>query len=102
MGVKVTRTQGGLFLSKDNYANDIIVRAGYNGMSSCKPYHTPVDTSNKLDTSFRAPVTDPTLCRSLVGALQYLTFTRLDISYVVQGTLTLGLYLHATPSSTLM
>ncbi|GJS76857.1 putative white-brown complex homolog protein 30, partial [Tanacetum coccineum] len=30
------------------------------------------------------PVTDPTLYRSLADALQYLTFTRLDLSYAVQ------------------
>ncbi|GJT54827.1 ribonuclease H-like domain-containing protein [Tanacetum coccineum] len=30
------------------------------------------------------PVSDPTLYRSLAGALQYLTFTRTDLSYAVQ------------------
>ncbi|GKA54924.1 ribonuclease H-like domain-containing protein, partial [Tanacetum coccineum] len=30
------------------------------------------------------PISDPTLYRSLAGALQYLNFTRPDLSYVVQ------------------
>ncbi|GKG32212.1 ribonuclease H-like domain-containing protein, partial [Tanacetum coccineum] len=37
------------------------------------------------------PVSDPTLYRSLAGALQYLTFTRPDLSYVVQQ---ICLYMH--------
>ncbi|GKD04247.1 ribonuclease H-like domain-containing protein [Tanacetum coccineum] len=39
----------------------------------------------------RSLVTDPTLYRSLAGALQYLTFTRPDLSYAVQQ---LCLYMH--------
>ncbi|KAK4354767.1 hypothetical protein RND71_026961 [Anisodus tanguticus] len=53
-------------------------------MSFCKPSATPVDTKSKLSVISSKPFADPTLYRSLAGALQYLTFTRLDITYVVQ------------------
>ncbi|GKB15015.1 ribonuclease H-like domain-containing protein, partial [Tanacetum coccineum] len=44
---------------------------------------TPVDTEKKLGPE-GSLVTDPTLYRSLARALQYLTFTRPDLSYAVQ------------------
>ncbi|GKC48730.1 ribonuclease H-like domain-containing protein [Tanacetum coccineum] len=44
---------------------------------------TRVDTESKLGAD-GTPVSHPTLYRSLVGALQYLTFTRHDFSYAVQ------------------
>ncbi|GAA0175547.1 transmembrane signal receptor [Lithospermum erythrorhizon] len=53
-------------------------------MASCKPSATPVDTNAKLSASNDIPFDDPTLYRSLAGALQYLTFARPDISYTVQ------------------
>ncbi|XP_071704953.1 secreted RxLR effector protein 161-like [Rutidosis leptorrhynchoides] len=52
-------------------------------MMEGKPCRTPADTQSKLDHT-GPPVADPTLYRSLAGALQYLTFTRPDISYAVQ------------------
>ncbi|GJY48354.1 ribonuclease H-like domain-containing protein [Tanacetum coccineum] len=70
----------GMFLSQKKYAVEILKRAG---MVKCNPSRTPVDTESKLgDTG--VVVSDPTLYQSLVGSLQYLTFTRLDISYAVQ------------------
>ncbi|GKB61555.1 ribonuclease H-like domain-containing protein, partial [Tanacetum coccineum] len=50
----------------------------------------PVDTEKKLGPE-GSPVTDPTLYRSLARALQYLTFTRPDLSYAAQQ---LCLYIH--------
>ncbi|KAJ9562044.1 hypothetical protein OSB04_007204 [Centaurea solstitialis] len=45
---------------------------------------TPVDLNAKLSATDGPLFHDPTLYRSLAGALQYLTFTRPDISYAVQ------------------
>ncbi|GKC42873.1 ribonuclease H-like domain-containing protein [Tanacetum coccineum] len=52
-------------------------------MVNCNPSQTPVDTEYKLGV-VGDPVSNPTLYRSLAGSLQYLTFTRPDISYAVQ------------------
>ncbi|GJV27335.1 ribonuclease H-like domain-containing protein [Tanacetum coccineum] len=51
---------------------------------------TPVNTESKLGDD-GDPVSDPTLYRSLAGSLQYLTFTRPDISFAVQQVC---LYMH--------
>ncbi|GJY44903.1 ribonuclease H-like domain-containing protein [Tanacetum coccineum] len=64
-------------LSQKKYAVEILERAG---MVNCNPSRTPVDTESKPGDI----VSDPTLYRSLAGSLQYLTFTRPDISYAVQ------------------
>jgi hypothetical protein len=54
-------------------------------MSSCKTCPTPVDTKLKMSATQSVPYEDPSLYRNLaVGALQYLTFTRADMSYAVQ------------------
>ncbi|GKF68100.1 ribonuclease H-like domain-containing protein, partial [Tanacetum coccineum] len=69
-----------MFLSQQKYASELLEHAG---MLTCNPCRTPVDTDSKLSID-GDPVSDPTLYRSLDGALQYLTFTRPDISYVMQ------------------
>lgn len=52
-------------------------------MLHCKPATTPIGLSTKLNGT-GPRVQDPTSYRSLAGALQYLTFTRLDLTYAVQ------------------
>ena len=124
LGITFTRSTSGLFLHQRSYASDIIARAG---MSNCKPCLTPVDTQGKLSDDAGPPVEDPTLYRSLAGALQYLTFTRPDISFAVQqiclfmhdpreshfnalrriirylqGTLTLGLHFYKSSATSLI
>jgi hypothetical protein len=81
LGVAVQQHSEGLFLSQQQYALDILERAG---MSDCKPCSTPVNTHAKVTAMTSTTVNDPTQYHNLVGALQNLTFTWPDISYVVQ------------------
>ena len=53
-------------------------------MLNCKPAATPVDTKAKLSATDGSPASDAAFYRSIVGALQYLTLTQLEIQYAVQ------------------
>jgi hypothetical protein len=88
LGVSVQRSSAGLFLSQAKYAAEILEKAN---MSSCNPCSTPLEVQSKLSAKGGPPVADPTLYRSLAGALQYLTLTRPDIAHVVQQVC---LYMH--------
>ena len=81
LGITVSRNPAGPFLSQTKYDAEILDKAG---MSQCKPALTPVTTSSKLCVDPGSPYDNPTLYRSLDEALQYLTFTRPNISYAVQ------------------
>jgi hypothetical protein len=52
-------------------------------MSSCKAVDTPASSSSKLLLTSDTLYSDPTRYRQIVGALQYVTFTRPDICYAV-------------------
>nr|GFB22457.1 retrotransposon protein, putative, unclassified [Tanacetum cinerariifolium] len=80
LGIFVTRNASGMFLSQRTYAHEILERAG---MVNCNLIWTPADTESKLG-DVGDMVSDLTLYRSLAGSLQYLTFTRPNISYAVQ------------------
>ncbi|GKB15753.1 ribonuclease H-like domain-containing protein [Tanacetum coccineum] len=87
LGIFVTRDSSGLFLSQKKYVVEILERAH---MVTCNPCRTHIDTESKLGCD-GAPASDLTLYQSLAGSLQYLTFTRPDISYAVQQVC---LYMH--------
>ncbi|GJR92135.1 ribonuclease H-like domain-containing protein [Tanacetum coccineum] len=74
-------------LTRIKYAVEILERAH---MVNCNPNRTLVNTESKLGDD-GDPISDPTLYKSLAGSIQYLTFTRPDISYAVQQVY---LYMH--------
>ena len=82
LGIDVKRHKDGLHLSQEKYAVDLVRKAGLQG---CKPTPTPLSSSEKLSLTQGTLLTqeDSTKYRSLVGALQYLTLTRPDISFAV-------------------
>ncbi|GKF93363.1 uncharacterized mitochondrial protein-like protein, partial [Tanacetum coccineum] len=77
LGLEATRTSEGLFLSQSKYAHDILKRAD---LLDAKPVHTPL-AANEILSTHGDKYIDSTSYRSLVGALQYLTITRPDISF---------------------
>jgi histone deacetylase 1/2 len=82
LGIEVKKVKNGILLSQSKYAQDILARVG---MTSCKSSPTPLSATEKLsktDGQVLGPV-DSTKYRSIVGALQYLTLTRPDISFAV-------------------
>lgn len=79
LGLEVSYTDAGLFMSQAKYATDLLLRAK---LEDSKPISTPMVVGQHLQLDGPS-FADPTLYRSLVGALQYLTITRPDISFVV-------------------
>jgi len=91
LGIEVNKVKNGILLTQEKYANDVLRRVG---MMSCKLVSTLLSTSEKLSANESSPLgpSDATNYRSVVGALQYLTLTRPDISYLVNKVCQ---YLHA-------
>ncbi|KAD3642361.1 hypothetical protein E3N88_31585 [Mikania micrantha] len=69
-----------MLLSQQKYINDLLVRAG---LFTAKPVPTPMSTSHTLSLGDSPPFADPVKYRQIVGALQYATLTRPDISFAV-------------------
>ena len=89
LGITIKYNNAGLFLQQRTYAMEILQRAN---MSECNSCTTPADVRGKLSGEGSPPMSNPTLYRSLAGALQYLTFTRPDIAFAVQQVC---LFMHA-------
>lgn len=82
LGIEVNKVDDSLLLTQEKYASDLLKRAG---MFNCKTVSTPLSTIEKLSAYNGSilGVNDATKYRSIVGALQYLTLTRPDISFAV-------------------
>ncbi|GJW18425.1 ribonuclease H-like domain-containing protein [Tanacetum coccineum] len=84
LGIFAQLSASDLFLSQSKFVEEILER---DHMQNCNPCRTPVDTEAKLGSNGDR-VNDPTLYRSLAGALQYLIFTCPDLSYAANSAYT--------------
>ena len=82
LGIEVKSLEDGLLLSQRRYASEILTKAG---MKNCKSIDTPLSTLEKLsiESGNKLGIEDSSRYRSMVGALQYLTLTRPDLSFAV-------------------
>lgn len=80
-GLQIKYLKTGLFINQERYIYDILTKAE---LLDCKPYPSPCIENQKLLNTGSVPFEDPAHYRSIVGALQYLTFTRPDITFAVQ------------------
>ncbi|KAJ9560019.1 hypothetical protein OSB04_005179 [Centaurea solstitialis] len=80
LGVELIPTSNGLFLSQHRHIHDLLTMQRMDG---AKPVLTPLCSSEVLTLEDGTPKVDPTPYRKLVGSLQYLAFTRPDISFAV-------------------
>ncbi|KAM1319724.1 hypothetical protein ACFX2H_004687 [Malus domestica] len=80
LGIQIISQTDGLVLSQAKYVKDLLTKTA---MLDSKPCSTPCLPYNRLVLDDGTPYNNPALYRSVVGALQYLTFTRPDIAFAV-------------------
>ena len=80
LGIKVVPCTPGVLLSQKKYILDILTRTK---MFEAKLVSSPIASSTHLSVLDGDPCDDPTLYRSTVGTLQYLSITRPDIAFSV-------------------
>ena len=80
LGIEVARFKEGINLSQRKYVLDILEETGLLGS---KPMETPMDPNVKLYEDQGELLSNPERYCHLVGKLNYLTITHLDISFVI-------------------
>ena len=70
-----------MVISQDKYLKYLLKRFG---LESCKPVGTPMITGKKLSNKDETPAVEKNKYRTMIGGLQYLTHTRLDMENAIK------------------
>ena len=86
LGLEITHSTDGLYITQANYASELLSRVG---LTDSKIVDTPVEPVEPVELNAHLtplggkPLSNLSLYRCLVGSLIYLTVTRPDIFYIV-------------------
>jgi hypothetical protein len=81
LGIEVNHlSNGSLLLTQSKYIRDLLTKTN---MIDSAPVNTPMQSTCKLSKTGSPALSDPFMYRSVVGALQYATITRPELSYSV-------------------
>lgn len=78
LGIEVSRSEEGIFLSQRKYAFDLLSETS---MTACSLVSTPMEANLKLDIYPDQVPTNKERNQRLVGRLMYLAHTRPDLAY---------------------
>ena len=80
LGIEVSRSKNGIFLSQRKYTLDLLKETG---MSACQLIDTPMEEGLKLCVESNQIPIDKGRYQRLVGRLMYLAHTRPDLAYAL-------------------
>jgi hypothetical protein len=80
LGIEISSTPEGFFLSQEKYIQDLLDRAS---LTDHRTAETPMELNVHLTPTDGEPLEDPTRYHHIVGSLVYLGVTRPGISYFV-------------------
>jgi hypothetical protein len=80
LGIEISSTSEGFFLSQEKYIQDLLDHAS---LIDHRTAEIPIELNVHLMATDGEPLEDPTRYRHIVGSLVYLGVTRPDISYFV-------------------
>ncbi|KAH9779116.1 hypothetical protein KPL71_007601 [Citrus sinensis] len=80
LGLQVKQMENEIFVNQSKYVKSLVKRFG---LDSAKHLRTPMSTNAKLTVDHSGSSVDPSLYRSMIGSLLYLTASRLDICFSI-------------------